>query len=148
MICFILLIVLVFCGEKNIDHTKEKEWKNIGVLLVNHGSHSKKWREVLYEFDENVRNSILKKPKIYDVKTAHMEYTEPSIAAKLKEFDVEGFDEIVVIPIFLTVSSHYSHDIPAICSLSADSKIKAELAEEKIEVYLPKAKVIISSPLD
>ena len=52
------------------------------------------------------------------------------------------------MPIFLTVSSHYSHDIPVICGLSAEPKIKAQLAEEKIEVYSLKAKVVIAPPLD
>ena len=55
------------------------------------------------------------------IKTAFMECTEPSIATRLKEFDEESYDAVVVAPIFLTVSSHYSHDIPVICGLSADA---------------------------
>lgn len=148
---FIWLIALFLfttaCDKKTQESSKSGE-KKIGVLLVNHGSHSEKWRNLLLELDKNVRDSILKNPKIHDVKTAHMEYTEPSIATRLKEYDEEGYDEIIVVPIFLTVSSHYSHDIPVICGLSQDPKIKAELAEEKIEVYSPKAKVSIAPPLD
>jgi sirohydrochlorin ferrochelatase len=77
-----------------------------------------------------------------------MKYTEPSIATRPKEYDEEGYDEIIIVPIFLTVSSHYSHDIPVICGVIQDPKIKADLAEEKIKVYSPKSKVSISPPLD
>tara|TARA_B100000809_G_scaffold202238_1_gene202988 strand:- start:545 stop:715 length:171 start_codon:yes stop_codon:yes gene_type:complete len=47
----------------------------------------------LCQFDDNVRDSILENPIIHGVKTAHMKYTEPSIASQLKEFDKQGFDE-------------------------------------------------------
>ena len=148
ILSFVVMVGINSCGNNQINDAKESTGKKVAVLLVNHGSHSENWRQLLYDLDANVRDSILKNPNIDGVKTAHMEYTEPSIASRLKEFDNEGFDEIVVVPIFLTVSSHYSHDIPVICGLSADPKIKASLAEEKIEVYSPKAKVTIAPPLD
>lgn len=135
------------CNEAGTGPTAENG-KKVGVLLVNHGSHSEVWRNMLYELDRSVRDSILGNAKISGVKTAFMEYTEPSIATRMKEFDKEGFDEVVVVPIFLTVSSHYSHDIPVITGLSSDPKIIEELGKEKIEVYRPKAKVTIVPPLD
>lgn len=149
----ISLIVLMFglftsCESK----TKEKEMtsagKKVGILIVNHGSHSELWRNMLLDVEKQVKPTLLKNEKISDVKTAFMEYTEPSIATRLKEFDAEGYDEVVVVPMFLTVSSHYSHDIPVICGVSADPKIQEQLASEKIEVYRAKAKVSITPPLD
>ena len=145
-----LLLLFSSCGhEENKTGSTAEEGKKIGVILVNHGSVSEKWREMLLEVEKEVKATILQQPQIKDVRTAFMEYNEPSLATRLKEYDESGYDEIVVVPIFLTVSSHYSHDIPVICGISADPKIQEELAKEKIEVYKPKnARVSITPPLD
>lgn len=152
LLAFALLTsLLASCGSKEGSHTEtttETSHKKIGILLVNHGSHSEKWRNMLIDVENAVREQVLSNEKITEIKTAHMEYTEPSIATRLKEFDEANFDEVVVVPIFLTVSSHYSHDIPVICGISSDPAIKESLAKEKIEVYRPQAKVSITPPLD
>ncbi len=122
--------------------------KKIGVLLVNHGSHSETWRNMLIDVEHSVKDKILESGAISEVKTAFMEYNEPSIATRLKEFDAEGYTDVILVPIFLTVSSHYSHDIPVIAGLSSDPKIQEELKKEEIEVYKAKASVTITPPLD
>lgn len=145
LIILSFLILLVSCGKE----TPKKDVKKIGVLLVNHGSVAKSWRKMLLNVEEQVKEEILSNPKISKVTTAFMEYTEPSIATRMREFDNEGFDEVIVIPIFLTVSSHYSHDIPVILGVSADPKAKEYMiGKEKIDVYKPKARVSIAPPLD
>lgn len=141
-------VALFSCGQTNENNTVENKEKKIGVLLVNHGSVAESWRNMLLDVETQVKEEVLKNPKISKITTAFMEYTEPSIATRLKEFDEEGFDEVVLIPIFLTVSSHYSHDIPVICGLQADPKIQETLKKEKIEVYKAKARVTITPPLD
>jgi hypothetical protein len=145
LIILSFLVLLVSCGKE----TPKKDVKKIGVLLVNHGSVAKSWRKMLLNVEEQVKEEILSNPKISKVTTAFMEYTEPSIATRMREFDNEGFDEVIVIPIFLTVSSHYSHDIPVILGVSADPKAKEYMiGKEKIDVYKPKARVTIAPPLD
>ena len=141
-------VALFSCGQTNENNTVENKEKKIGVLLVNHGSVAESWRNMLLDVETQVREEVLKNPKISKITTAFMEYTEPSIATRLKEFDEEGFDEVVLIPIFLTVSSHYSHDIPVICGLQVDPKIQETLKKEKIEVYKANARVTITPPLD
>lgn len=141
-------VALFSCGQTNENNTVENKEKKIGVLLVNHGSVAESWRNMLLDVETQVKEEVLKNPKISKITTAFMEYTEPSIATRLKEFDEEDFDEVVLIPIFLTVSSHYSHDIPVICGLQADPKIQETLKKEKIEVYKANARVTITPPLD
>lgn len=144
-------ITLFSCGQSEIkeDTKAENTEKKIGVLLVNHGSVAESWRNMLLDVETQVKEEILSNPKISKVTTAFMEYTEPSIATRMKEFDAEGFDEVIVVPIFLTVSSHYSHDIPVILGVSADPKSKDYMiGKEKIEVYKAKARVSITPPLD
>lgn len=147
----LLAVVVMFsCNQAaKEENNSTKSERKIGVLLVNHGSVAKSWRQMLLDVEDKVKEEILKNPKISKITTAFMEYTEPSIATRMKEFDAEGFDEVIVVPIFLTVSSHYSHDIPVILGVSSDPKSKEYLAgREEMEIYKAKAKVVITPPLD
>jgi len=100
--------------------------KNIGVLLVNHGSRSETWRKALLE----------------------LEYTEPSIATRMKEFDSEGLTDIVIVPVFLTVSPHTFDDIPTIIGKKIDPQSLEMLKIQKIERYTPKAHFVLAPNLD
>lgn len=118
------------------------------VLLVSHGSHSKQWREMLLDIEDQVRDQILEGGAVTDVQSAFMEYNEPSIATRLKEFDQAGVTEVVIVPLLLTVSSHSFDDIPTIAGQKEDHKSLETLRLEGIEVYRPKAKVTVSPLLD
>jgi sirohydrochlorin ferrochelatase len=145
----LLLVTSLFsCGENTASDKAEESNQKVAVLLVNHGSHSEGWRQMLYDVEAAVEDEILSLTHVKEVQTAHMEYNEPSIATRMKEFDAAGYTDVIVVPIFLTVSSHYSHDIPVIVGLSSDPKIKQELKKEEIEIYKPNARVTITPPLD
>ncbi len=124
------------------------EGKKVGVLLVNHGSRSQTWRNALTSLEESVRPEILRDKRIGAVSTAFMEYTEPSIATKLREFDAEGYTDVVIVPVFLTVSSHTFDDIPTIIGQKEDASSLQSLKIEKIERYTPRARVHITPTLD
>jgi hypothetical protein len=67
----------------------------------------------------------------------------------MKAFDAEGFDEVIIVPLFISVSAHTNTDIPHIVGLTHDLKAVERLRErENIEVYKPRAKVTITSTLD
>lgn len=154
-----LIITLITAGLSafiitscNTKEDKGKTGNNnetkIGVLLVNHGSRSAAWRNALLDLEKNVRDSILKDGKVTGVKTAFMEYNEPSIATRLKEFDKENYSDVVIIPIFLTVSSHSFDDIPSLIGQKEDPKSIELFKIEKMERYTPVAKVHIAPLLD
>lgn len=146
---FVVLILVVSCKEnKNEKKETSNEDRKIGVLLVNHGSHSENWRNTLLDLEKNVTPDLEKNKEIKGIKTAFMEYNEPSIATRLKEFDKEGFTDIILVPIFLTVSPHSFDDIPTIVGLKEDPHSMETLKIEKIERYTPKAKVYITPLLD
>lgn len=119
-----------------------------GVLLVSHGSHSPEWRQMLSKFGASVTPALLELDGVEGVKSAFMEYTEPSIATRLKEFDEEGFDRVILVPLLLTVSSHSFDDIPTIVGAKEDAKSLLTLEAEGIERYTPRAEVTISPLLD
>ena len=149
----LLLLMIAFsivsCNSSDSQKSESKTGeKKVGVLLVNHGSHSEEWRDMLLDVQKNTEERILSNPKISKVLTGYMEYTGPSIADQLKEFDKEGYDEVVIVPLFLTVSSHTESDIQNIVGVKKNPDVIASLKEEEIEIYSPKAKVIMTPLLD
>ncbi len=142
---------ILFFSCKNKEDEQKTHFngkKKVGVLLVNHGSRSEAWRNGLLDLDKRVRDTILKTGSVADVKTAFMEYTEPSIATRLKEFDKDGFTDIILVPVFLTVSSHSFDDIPTLIGQKDDPKSIELFKIEKMERYTPVAKVHIAPLLD
>lgn len=137
-------------AEEKADEqtTRESIDKKIGVLFVNHGSRSATWRQALMDLEAGIKDSILAGGEIAGTKTAHMEYTEPSIATRLKEFDKEGYTDVIIVPVFLTVSPHTFEDIPTIIGQKEDKHSMEMLKIEKIERYTPKAKTYITPTLD
>ena len=122
--------------------------RKIGVLLVCHGSRSESWRKALLAVEASVRPKLMTNDAVQCLRTAFMEYTEPSIATRLKEFDAEGFTDIVIVPLFLTVSPHTFDDIPTIIGKKADPQSRESLRIEGIERYSPKANVVLTPNLD
>lgn len=148
-----LLTVIVFAGTScNTENAAASEVQNVekkvGVLLVNHGSRSPTWRQALLDLEGTVKDSILSSGDVKGIKTAFMEYNEPSIATRLKEFDAEGYTDIIIVPVFLTVSPHSFDDIPTIIGQKEDPQSMEVLKIEKIERYTPKARTHITPLLD
>lgn len=120
----------------------------IGVLLVNHGSRSATWRNALLQLESAVTPSVMAAPSVKSVKTAFMEYTEPSIATRMKEFDADGFTDVIIVPVFLTVSPHTFDDIPTILGMKEDPHSLQQLKIENILRYTPRARPHLTPPLD
>jgi len=146
----VVLINIQFSCKPESAHssTLPTSLKKIGVLMVNHGSRSETWRQALLDLETQVKDSIKSSGIVQETKTAFMEYTEPSIATRLKEFDAEGFTDVIIIPIFLTVSSHSFDDIPTIIGMKEDAQSLETLKVDNIERYTPKAKTHITPLLD
>lgn len=120
----------------------------IGVLLVSHGSRSAQWRGMLIDVHTAVEAGVLSHPCIDGVKSAFMEYNEPSIATQLRAFDEESFEEVVLVPLLLTVSSHSFDDIPTIYGAKESAHSRELLRVEGIERYTPRASVFMTPLLD
>ncbi|MDL5047980.1 CbiX/SirB N-terminal domain-containing protein [Oscillatoria amoena NRMC-F 0135] len=144
------IIAQVACSSSSgeTSSTTHNNQKKIGVLLVNHGSRSATWRQSLLTLEESVKDSLIGYGKIEGTKTAFMEYNEPSIATRLKEFDAEGYTDVIIVPIFLTVSSHSFDDIPTIIGKKEDPQSLETLKIEKIERYTPRANTHMAPLLD
>lgn len=150
LLVFLAAAFLFSCNPGNTQQEtgNQSAEKKIGVLLVNHGSRSEAWRNSLLNLEQNVRDTILKDGAVSGIKTAFMEYTEPSIATRLKEFDKEGFTDVILVPIFLTVSSHSFDDIPTLIGQKDNPESIEAFQLEKMERYTPEATVHIAPLLD
>jgi len=82
-----------------------------GILLVSHGSRSPAWRRLLLDVHREASDDLLAIEGIGAVRTAFMEYTEPSIATQLRAFDDDGYESVIVVPLLLTISIR-SQDLP------------------------------------
>jgi hypothetical protein len=134
--------------ERAVASANEDASATTAVLLVNHGSHSPVWRSMLLDVQDAVADQLLALPDVAEVRTAFMEYTEPSIATQLRAFDQRGIERVIVVPLLLTISDHTYDDIPTICGLSSDPRTIDKLAEEKIEIYQPSAELEFVPLLD
>jgi cobalamin biosynthesis Co2+ chelatase CbiK len=149
LLLFLLCTVLASaCATDKGQAQQDASTKKIGVLMVNHGSRSETWRNALLQLETDVHDSILAGGIVQGTKTAFMEYNEPSIATRLKEFDAEGYTDVIIVPIFLTVSPHSFDDIPTIIGKKEDPQSMQTLKIEKIERYTPKARTTITPLLD
>lgn len=151
-----LILLLSFIGVLGLSPLSPRistaveppDGRKVGVLLVNHGSRSATWRSGLLDLETRVAPTLLALPSVMAVKTAFMEYTEPSIATRMKEFDQEGFSDVILVPVFLTVSPHTFDDIPTILGLKEDPRSLQQLKIERIERYTPRARAHLTPPLD
>jgi len=139
---------LAVAAKSTGTQSDEAHSAKTGVLIVSHGSRSPEWRKMLDEFQDSVEPQLLALPGISGVKSAFMEYTEPSIATRLKEFDWEGYSDVILVPLLLTVSSHSFDDISTIVGAKEDARTLLTLETQRIERYAPRARITITPLLD
>ncbi len=144
----LLLLFIWGCTNKEEKIQPITNNKKTGVLVVSHGSHSTKWREMVADVSVRIEDRLLSNEKISGIKNAFMEYTEPSIATRMKEFDEEGYTDVIIVPLLLTVSTHSFDDIPHIIGLKDNPTEIDKLKQENIEIYKAKANIHIAPLLD
>jgi len=62
-----------------------------------------------------------------------MEFTEPSIASVIKDFEEKGITKVFALPLFIAPSGHSIYDIPTILGLYFDKEMIDELKDEGIK---------------
>jgi hypothetical protein len=66
----------------------------------------------------------------------------------MKRFDDEGFDEVIALPLFLTVGGHTNADLPNGLGLKNDKDLLETLPTEGVPVYRPRARVTLLQTID
>ncbi len=143
-----MTLLLTGCGQSTEPAASADDELKIGVLLINHGSEQKAWRDMLVDVEKVVDDKLLALPNVAGVKTAFNEYTEPSLATQMKAFDDEGYDEVIALPLFLTVGGHTNSDLPNGLGLKNDKDVLESLPKEGVPVYRPRARVTLLETID
>jgi len=79
----------------------------VGVLLVSHGSRLPHNREIaLHHADELRRRGL-------NVEATFNEYNEPDLDDSLERMLASGVDQVVVLPLFISLGMHLVKEIPA-----------------------------------
>jgi len=146
---FAATMLLTGCdgGPRQESQSADKGPK-IGILLVNHGSEQKAWRDMLVDVEKATTERLMALPNVAGVKTAFNEYTEPSLTTQMKAFDDEGYDEVIALPLFLTVGGHTNSDIPNGLGLKNDADVIESLPKTGVPVYRPRARVTLLETID
>lgn len=149
---FLALLLMTACAPG--DHAPERvkadgaEVKKTALLLINHGSRSEQWKRQMLELEQRIASRIAAVKGIDTLATAFMEHAEPSIASSLKNLDRNGYTDVIVIPVFLSVGTHVFDDIPTIIGRKANPATIEEMKLKGIERYIPAARTHLAKPLD
>ncbi len=89
--------------------------KNIGVILVDHGSRRPESNQAFLE----IVSAFAARSPYPIVEAAHMECAPPTIGEAFDSAVARGAEEIVVHPYFLLPGKHWALDIPALVAQAA-----------------------------
>ncbi len=88
---------------------------NTGILLVGHGSSLPFGKEVLTGITEKIKNRM---PE-YETELSFMQIENPLIPESFNKLQEKGFENMIVVPVFLADGLHTKNDIPNTLGLEA-----------------------------
>jgi len=108
------------------------------LVIVGHGSRSSSWVSTFQAFVAEVASTGGLSAIFASVTPAYLENAAPSLADAVESQLALGVAEVVVIPMFLTASTHQSEDVPGILGLpETPPHIRQRLRGEGIRVLAP-----------
>jgi hypothetical protein len=145
----VIMLSLAIAGCGNEPPPADPTQTKIGVLLVAHGSRSSDWTGMIETLAEEVREPILQDGKVTGMRLAFITESSPNIASQMREFDQEGYDEVIVVPLFIAVESQrtnrYLHYLTGVRSDIGQIK---QLEKEGFEIYYPRARISLTPVLN
>ncbi len=138
VILFVLFSLNIFAQEK------------LGLMIIAHGSPAEQWNQPVLDLENYVKQLFDEKKitKFDEVRVALMEFTEPSIASVIKDFEDKGITKIFALPLFIAPSGHSLYDIPTILGFYFDKEMIDGLEEEGIKIVDTKIKITVGPTLD
>ena len=113
-----------------------------GLLIMAHGAPSKRWNQVVLQVESQVRERIKRHQAVTGVKLAFMEFTSPTIAESIRQFEEEDFDRIIAVPLLIAPSGHSEGDIPVLLGQYYDPDVVKTLMEEGAELARTRLHII------
>jgi sirohydrochlorin cobalto/nickelchelatase len=116
--------------------------RNVGILLVGHGSK----KEYNTELITKTASLLSEKYPDFLVRTGFMWFTKPTITESLEAFVDDEIESIVILPLFLERGIHLDEDIPKILGLSSGQQ-KGTFKLKNREIPLVYANPIGPNPI-
>lgn len=140
------IVVILFVLFSLTGFAQEK----LGLMIIAHGSPAKQWNQPVLDLENQVKQLFDEKKitKFNEVRVALMEFTEPSIASVIKDFEDKGITKVFALPVFIAPSGHSIYDIPTILGLYFDKEMIDELKEEGIKIVDSKINITVGPSLD
>jgi len=82
------------------------------LVIIGHGSQSQTWNKAVFSFCDEMKNHLTCSGPFSDISLCFLEHGKPSIPDHLHVVCDTTHDDILAIPLFLTVTQHVQHDIP------------------------------------
>ena len=122
---------------------------NIGVLLIAHGSTSSTWNGMVETFADELRASLASNDAVGDLRLAVIDEPKSSIAENLRAFDKAGYDEVIIVPLFIAAESQRTnHYLAYLIGMRSDAGQVKQLEKEGYDIYYPRARVSIAPALN
>ena len=118
------------------------------MLLVAHGSRASSWNGALETFATALRQPVLSRPGVRDLRLAFLDEPKSGVAAAMREFDREGVAEVIVVPMFLADESTLTNDyLQYLVGMRSEARAVKQLQNDGYEVYYPRARTTITPAL-
>jgi hypothetical protein len=144
-------IFVAACGEKSasVTETATEATSNIGVLIVAHGSDSSTWTGMSEALVADVKAQLANEPEVATVELAYVTTGASSIGEKMRMFDKAGYDQAIIVPLFLSsISTINDEYFQFLIGTRSDLKTLKKLKNEGYDIYFPKLRVNLTPALD
>ncbi len=141
-----LLTIIVGILSPKVISAQEK----LGLIIIAHGSPMPQWNAPVLELGEEVKKMMSERSDnpFSEIRSALMEFNEPSINTVIKDLESAGVDKVYAIPLFIAPSGHSLYDVPTILGLYGNREMIEEIQEEGINVVDTKIKIAIGPSLN
>ncbi|TNF29686.1 MAG: hypothetical protein EP329_15165 [Deltaproteobacteria bacterium] len=100
------------------------------LVIAAHGSKSEGWAAAVHAFTEDVAATPGVKDAFTAVEAAFIEHSTPRIPDAVRMALSTGCPEVLVVPLFLTVSTHVGEDLPGLLGLPVPEHVRRRLVAE------------------
>jgi len=116
------------------------------LVIAAHGSKSAGWVQAVKDFVEIVASSPGVAEIYASVTAGYLENASPTLADAVELPLTLGASEVIVVPLFLTASTHQAEDVPGILGISGVAPhIRRRLVAEGVRVLPPNLPIRIQS---
>jgi len=147
-IAIIAILLLVGLSLTVLAEAENRVEAGPGLLLIAHGSPRQEWNESLEKLGDKVKEMNKESRRFHSVELSFLECPQQDIAGGVEKLEKAGCDCIIVVPLFITPSSHTHFDMTGALGILSGDKIRAALEEEGVSAAKPSVPVTMTQTLD